>query len=367
MKNAKRYHRQTILPEIGATGQKVLSNARVLCVGAGGLGSPALLYLSAAGIGTIGIIDGDEVSLSNLHRQVLFTDSDIKKSKTRIAAEKIRNQNPDITVIEYDYFINASNAESIIHEYDLVIDGTDNFSAKYVLNDVCVKHSKPLVYASISRFEGRVAVFDSKSGACYRCLYARPPQANIQNCSEAGILGAVAGVIGTLQALEAIKTLIWINDRNTDLKPLISKMAVFDFASFTTTTVAISKNEDCLCSRDISHIKPEDLAQVCATENEIPLSELKSNSGRYILIDVRENEEWNEGHIQNAIHWPLHRFEKGIFPEQVMKTPENTVLYCSAGFRSAQALRALKESGINGVKHLGCGIDGWDRSALKSK
>ena len=339
------YQRQIILPEIGAEGQKKLSQARILCIGAGGLGSPALLYLAAAGVGTIGIVDGDQVDETNLHRQVLFTAADIGKPKASTAAAKIKTHNPELKTVAHDFYLAASNAEQLISEYDLVVDGTDNFDAKYISNDICVKLSKPLVYGSISKFEGRVSVFNANKGACYRCLYPQPPNADVQNCAEAGILGAVAGVIGTMQALEAIKTIL-------NLKPLVSKMAVFEFINFSTMNLAIQKRKDCICAGNKSEIKAKE-------SGSISIQELRMNSEKYCLIDVREDHEWSNGHIRNAIHWPLSRFQNGVFPEQLLKTPQITVLYCQAGSRSAKALDQLHAKGIEGVRHLKGGFQEW--------
>jgi adenylyltransferase/sulfurtransferase len=219
-----RYSRKICLPEIGLEGQKKISNASILCVGAGGLGSPALLYLAAAGVGRIGIADFDRVDASNLQRQIIFTEKDITYQKTECAARHVHEKNSEITIETHPEGLNAENAEKLFERYDLVLDGTDNFEAKYLINDAAVKFGKPMMYGAIQRFDGQASVFDARKGPCYRCLFPHPPKAQIMNCAEAGVIGAVAGLVGITQAMQAIQVIIG----HADFEPLIGKLWTID-------------------------------------------------------------------------------------------------------------------------------------------
>lgn len=246
MNDLTKYSRQILLPDIGSEGQKKISAAKIICIGAGGLGCPALLYLAAAGIGTIGIADHDTVDVSNLQRQILFTPQEQGKQKTEVAKKRLTVLNSDIRIITHNEKLTAENAEDLLVSYDIVIDGTDNFKAKFAINDVAVKLDKPMIYGALQGFEGRIAVFDATKGPCYRCLQPAEPATDIQSCADTGIIGAVAGMIGTIQAAEAIKIIVG----SGNLSPLYGRMWVTDVRTMQTNILTIPKRKDCaICSK----------------------------------------------------------------------------------------------------------------------
>ena len=353
MSNKNRYNRQVILPEIGIEGQEKLSKAKVLCIGAGGLGCPTLLYLSAAGIGNIGIVDFDNVDESNLQRQVLFTIDDIGKNKALAAKTRLNALNPEIKITAYNNELNDKNAEKLFGEYDLIIDGTDNFSAKFLINDAAVKMGKPFIYGSILGFDGQVSVFNHKGCACYRCLFPAPPKGHIPNCAEAGVIGAVAGIIGTTQAMEAIKIIV----NNHVLEPLSGKLLTIDVHNMDCRTLTIPKNPNCpTCSKEKKEIKLTNSSQTCGVISECSPEDVKSNANATI-IDVREKNEWDSGHIENALHFALSDLAAGKIPD--LPKDQEIILYCKKGMRGQQADQILKAKGFTNITNMCGGYDAW--------
>ncbi|MCB0345166.1 MAG: ThiF family adenylyltransferase [Bdellovibrionales bacterium] len=354
----RRYARQTVLPGIGNIGQERLQKAKILCVGVGGLGCPALLYLAGAGVGKLGLVDDDIVDVSNLQRQVLFATEDQGKPKTQVANKRLERLNPSVDISTYQVKLCANNALQICRDYDVIIDGTDNFEAKYLVNDAAVMLGLPVVYGSVSQYEGHVGVFSAKSGACYRCLYPYPPQSYVPNCAEAGVLGALTGIIGSIQAMEAIKLAL-----SSDLlKPLVGRIVIINAADMSASRFAVAKNLECpVCSDNPSITELVGYEHTCESEmpgkeSEITASEL-SSLDTIELIDVREEHEWELERIKGARNIPLSRIQQGEridLPRDQLK-----VLYCVSGVRSQQALLALKENGFKNLKHLRGGIMQW--------
>lgn len=359
--NTERYIRQTVLPEIGPEGQQKLLRSSVLCIGAGGLGSPALLYLAAAGVGRIGIADFDAVDESNLQRQILFTSDSVGKSKTSQAKERLQSFNPAIKIETYEGGLNAQNAPDLFQSYDVIIDGTDNFETKFLINDAAVKYGKPWVYGAIQGFDGQASVFNAQSGPCYRCLYPAPPKGHIANCAEAGVIGAVAGLVGVTQALQAIQLITG----HKSFEPLIGRLWTLDARTMRTHTLTLPKNSDCpVCGRNKEDIVLRYKAPVCRFIPEIsPDQARKKTDG--ILIDVREREEWARGNIEGAQHWPLSQALEGIIPD--FPQDKKIILYCQKGIRSLQAAQILKEKGFLDVYNLTGGYDAWRDFLLVTK
>jgi adenylyltransferase/sulfurtransferase len=348
-----RYKRHLHLAEVGVKGQRKLLDARVLLIGAGGLGSPAALYLAAAGVGTLGLVDFDRVDASNLQRQVLFATSDVGRPKLEVAAERLRALNPGVAIESYDTKLEASNAREILAGFDVVIDGTDTFPSRYLSNDVCVWLGIPLVYGSIMRFEGQVSVFDPKSGApCYRCLFAEPPPPELApNCAEAGVLGVLPGVIGTLQATEALKLLLGCG------APLRGRLLVYDALEMEFREFRIPRDPECVvCGDSPSITEPIDYQAP-----EIAPVELKArlDAGEdLLLIDVREPFERELAAIETARLVPL-----GELPDRLAELEtyrdRAIVVHCHHGGRSRSACELLISKGFGKVENLATGIDGW--------
>lgn len=359
-----RYIRQTILSEIGEQGQKRLSSSRVLCVGMGGLGSPVTLYLAAAGVGTLGIVDSDCVDISNLQRQVVFKNTDQGKLKVAAAQEHLQNLNPEIKVEAIKEQFTNENAEQLLNGFDLIIDGSDNFETKFLVNDAAYKKNIPWVYGAVNRFEGQVAFFWGNKGSCYRCLYASSPKAKIQNCAENGVLGSVVGVVGTLQATLAIQYLISGSNPGHPLFPKIGELTVLDLAGkWDFSTAYIPKRMECLtCSRSPSELSLQYLPSNCESAKLITatvlLERFNTPNPNFTIIDVRTSEEWNMGHIRNAIHWPLDLIENGKLPSFSQKGT-TIIAYCKSGLRSAKAAELLMKANKISVLSLAGGIDGW--------
>lgn len=368
-----RYIRQTLLPEIGNEGQTILSRSKVLIVGTGGLGCPAALYLAGAGVGTIGLMDDDTVDLSNLHRQILFTQPDVGALKVVVAQQRLASFNPTIRIEAIPSRLTSENALEIIKPYDVVIDGTDNFSAKFLINDCAAKLQIPYIYGALARFEGQVAIFSAKESSCYRCLYPHAPAHHIPNCAEAGVLGSIAGIVGSIQATEAIKCLL--SSCSPGLLPHFGRLYIWDTKTMESSHFQIPKRADCtVCSRPLLRepkhhiiVKEEAMTHCSCTSKskldpsqEIDASVLHKDDyfKRCRLIDIRTTEEWNEGHIVNAVHWPLSRLENGELPPIDSEKP--CILYCRSGARSSRALELLGEKGIKNVKHLKHGILSWE-------
>ena len=348
-----RYERQIRLPEIGQEGQDKLLKASVLCVGAGGLGSPALLYLAAAGVGRIGTIDFDRVDESNLQRQVLFDTEAVGKAKALEAARRLKALNPGIQIEAYDEELNAENATQLFPGYDVIIDGTDNFETKFLINDAAVKFGKPWIYGAIQGFDGQASVFNYKGGPCYRCLYPKKPKGRIMNCAEAGVIGAVAGLIGVTQALQAIQIIAG----HESFEPLSGKLMTLDTRTMTTRILALKKNPDCpACGKNREEIVLSYSSPVCGFVPEISVVQIKERAG-YILIDVREQEEWDQGHIDGARLWPLSKIMQGVFPD--LPHGAEIILHCEKGMRSLQAAQIFKDNGFMDVASLSGGYEAW--------
>jgi adenylyltransferase/sulfurtransferase len=365
-----RYARHITLPEIGWEGQRRLKEARVIIIGAGGLGSPASLYLAAAGVGTIGLADFDVVDTSNLQRQVIYGSSDIGERKVRAAARRLRDVNPYIAIIEHDERLTSANALDVLAPYDIVIDGTDNFPTRYLVNDACVLLRKPYVYGSILRFEGQVSVFDAVNGPCYRCLFREPPPPGlVPSCAEGGVLGVLPGIIGSLQALEAIKRIAGTG------QPLIGRLVLFDALTFRWRELGLRRDPACaVCGTAPVVTALIDYDEFCApgaaaidapqpghSLPEITPAELRhrlDRGERISLIDVREPFEWD---IANLGAYGARLIPLDQIPDRRAEIdPEaDVVLYCRSGSRSAGALRQLRAHGYQRVTNLKGGLRAW--------
>lgn len=360
-----RYSRHLILPEVGMSGQLKLKSARVLLVGAGGLGAPVAMYLAAAGVGSLGIVDDDVVDSTNLHRQIIHSVDSVGSAKVQSARKRLGEINPHVQVITYQTHLNSENAREIISEYDVVIDGTDNFPTRYLINDACVFMGKPMIYGSIYRFEGQASVFDARQGPCYRCLYPEPPPPEmVPSCAEGGVLGVLPGIIGTIQATEAIKLIVGKGE------PLLGRLLLLNALQMSFRELRLRKNPDCpVCGKNPTITDFIDYQGFCGIEprqtgemdDEITVVELKAklDAGESIrVIDVRESLEYDLCRLPEAELIPL-----GQLPEQVnrLSTAETIVLYCHVGVRSWQAMMFLKKMGFTRVKNLRGGIDAWAR------
>jgi molybdopterin/thiamine biosynthesis adenylyltransferase/rhodanese-related sulfurtransferase len=336
-----RYSRHLALSEIGITGQEKLKAARVLVVGAGGLGSPALLYLAAAGVGTIGIVEFDRVDISNLQRQVLFDSAQIGQSKAHAAAHRLQALNPTLNIQIHEVELQASNIITIIGDYDLVLDGTDQFAARYLINDVCVLLRKSLVSAAIHRFEGQLFTYVPNLGPCFRCLFpASPAENSIPNCAQAGVLGVLPGVMGSLQATEAIKLIAGIGE------PLIGRLMTYDALSMNFSEFKFSARSDCaVCGLNPSIIAPQDRSSRCDSEQADTISInqlhalLETDRRNTLLIDVREQYEFSTGHIEGAVNIPLSDLSHASIAADEFSL---VVFICRSGGRSAHACQWFK-------------------------
>ncbi len=358
-----RYQRQTVLEMVGEEGQLKLKSASVLCVGAGGLASSALQYLAAAGVGRIGIIDHDVVDVSNLQRQVLFSNSDVGTSKVASAKARLLAINPGIIVDVYFEKFDVNNAEKILSDYEAVIDATDNFSTRYLINDVAIKQGKLNFFASVNQFSGQVAVFCAESG-CYRCVFAEPPLPELApNCNEAGVIGVLPGIMGAYQALEFIKWKLGIGSL------LKGTLLNFDLLTNDFHTLKFSKNPDCTVCKKPSNIQLGTYSDYCSTDKatEISASEVrqKINHGEnFRLVDVREEDEHNSGNL-GGVSLPLSQlFNVESNEVRIRKligdTDQTLVLYCLSGSRSAQAVQILHRLGYADVFNLRGGINSWN-------
>jgi adenylyltransferase/sulfurtransferase len=361
-----RYGRHLLLPEVAIDGQRKLKAARVLIVGAGGLGSPAALYLAAAGVGTIGLVDFDIVEVTNLQRQLLHGTSDVGRSKLESARDRLRDANPNVNLELHPTRLTAANALTIIGRYDLVLDGTDNFATRYLVNDACVLSRKPNVYGSIFRFDGQASVFGTPDGPCYRCLYPEPPPPGlVPSCAEGGVLGVLPGLVGTIQATEAIKLILGIGT------PLVGRLLLVDALEAQFRSVRVRRDPSCPACGTHELTELIDYDQFCATSggagagfDAVPQIEprelaIRRASGESIqLIDVREPHEWEIARIDGARLIPLHRLASAI-PELDRSAP--TAVYCKGGTRSALATRDLLAAGFRQVWSVSGGILRWSR------
>lgn len=355
----KRYSRHLLLPEVGLEGQQKLKNASVLVVGAGGLGCPALLYLAAAGVGNIGIADNDKVELSNLQRQVLFETDHLGKNKAEVAKEKLQQINPFCRIEAYPARIDRENITDILREYELVLDCTDNFPSRYLLNDACVLYDKILVSAALFKFEGQLGVFNypmpaGGRSATYRCLFPQPPGASeIPNCAEIGILGVVAGILGTLQANEVIKIILGIGE------PLVNLLLMYDTLTLQSRTMKFKRIEERAKIQSLEAYTLDCKPWNGQLKKEISTRELKrwmDENKKFQLIDLREEYEYEICHLE-AVLVPLGEIDQML--DSISKE-QPVVLYCHHGQRSASALKYLSEQlGFNNLFHLKGGIDAW--------
>lgn len=348
-----RYQRQIILPQIKSEGQSAIGNARVLLVGAGGLGTPAAQYLAAAGVGHLRIFDGDLVEMSNLHRQVLFDASDCGKNKASVLAERLQRLNTDCVIESHPVFLDKTLAVKYFPDADVIIDGTDNFASKYLLNDVAAFFEKPLVYGAISQFEGQASVFWQGHGPCYRCLFPNPPKASIQNCAESGVLGPLPGMIGAMQAMECLKIILY-QQNSKMLIPLLGQLATFDFAFNSFHSYQLLQMPTCRCATagyrlaDIHELEMKSCNLDEAVSNHAFKEAPKGATTR--IIDVRTQAEWDEFHISGSIHWPFHLMVKGEFPE--LNEGEDYFCVCLSSTRARKAKDILRVHGHLNVSYL---------------
>ncbi|MBI1797024.1 MAG: molybdopterin-synthase adenylyltransferase MoeB [Candidatus Eisenbacteria bacterium] len=360
-----RYGRHLILPEVGLEGQRRLKGASVLIVGAGGLGSPLALYLAAAGIGRIGLVDFDRVEASNLQRQILYGSSDVGAPKLEAARARIHAMNPGVRVDLHETRLDSANALEILAPYDVVADGTDNFPTRYLVNDACVLLGKPNVYGSIFRFDGQASVFDARRGPCYRCLYPDPPPPGlVPSCAEGGVLGVLPGVIGVIQGIETIKLILGIGE------PLIGRLVLFDALAMTFRELELKKDPGCpLCGEHPTVTQLIDYESFCGlapasaagdeTADEIGarvLAQRLASDDPPALIDVREPHEWEIAHIAGATLIPLRTLPARVGELDLRR---ELVLHCHHGQRSMHALDILRRSGFTKLKSLRGGIDAW--------
>ncbi len=357
----QRYSRHLMMPEVTPDGQRRLKAARVLCIGAGGLGSPAAVYLAAAGMGTIGIVDFDDVDLSNLQRQILHGTKDVGRGKLESARDRLHDINPEIDVQLHKCRFSSENAPQLVSRYDVIVDGSDNFPTRYLSNDVCVFARKPNVYGSVFRFEGQTTVFAPHlGGPCYRCLFPEPPPPDsVPNCAQAGVLGVLPGIIGMLQAIEAIKMIVGVGES------LVGRLLHFDALKARFRELNLRRDPECpVCGENPTIFSPIDYEQFCGARDEeaIPTMsahELKQKMDArepFELIDVREGFEYEIARIDGARLIPL-----GEIAERADELPRDRpiVVHCHSGRRSAEAVRLLQQRGFGNIYNLEGGIDGW--------
>lgn len=364
-----RYSRHLLIPEVGLAGQKKIKAASVLVIGTGGLGSPVALYLAAAGVGRIGLVDYDVVDASNLQRQVIHGTSGIGTLKVESARQRMLDLNPDIEVKVYNEPFTSENAMRIAAEYDVLIDGTDNFPTRYLTNDVCVFLGKPNVYGSIFRFDGQVSVFDARRGPCYRCLFPEPPPPGlVPSCAEGGVLGVLPGTIGTLQATEALKLILGIGE------PLIGRLLLYNALDMTFDFVNLRKNPNCkVCGPNPEITQPIDYEAFCGLprhdheEGSVgggwdieagELARLLQSGAQITLLDVREPHELEISRLEGARLIPLGQLAARL---SELDSAEEMVVFCKSGSRSARALELLTSAGFRKVKNLKGGINAWAR------
>jgi adenylyltransferase/sulfurtransferase len=359
-----RYSRHLIMPEVGMEGQLKLKAAKVLCIGAGGLGSPLALYLGAAGVGTLGVVDFDVVDFTNLQRQIIHTTADVGRKKLDSAADKVKAINPNIEIRSFDTHLNSSNALELFRQFDIVVDGTDNFPTRYLVNDACVLTGRPNVYGSIFRFEGQVSIFGTKEGPCYRCLYPEPPPPGlVPSCAEGGVLGILPGLVGIMQATEAIKLILGAGD------PLIGRLVLVDALAMRFRELKLKKNPDCpACGKNPTIHELIDYNEFCGirgeekpVENGVPaisVEELKQRLDRgddLFILDVREPHEYQICNLNG------HLIPLGDLPRRVneLDSSKEIIAHCRSGARSAKAVEFLRQAGFQKVKNLTGGVLAW--------
>jgi adenylyltransferase/sulfurtransferase len=359
-----RYSRHLIMPEVGMEGQLKLKAAKVLCIGAGGLGSPLALYLGAAGVGTLGLVDFDVVDYTNLQRQIIHRTEDVGRPKLDSAAEKLKAMNPFLNIKKFNTHLSSDNALDIFREFDIIADGTDNFPTRYLTNDACVISGKPNVYASIFRFEGQASVFGMPDGPCYRCLYPEPPPPGlVPSCAEGGVLGILPGLLGVIQATEVIKLILGSGD------PLVGRLLLVDALAMRFRELKLRKNPDCpVCGKNPTLKKLIDYQEFCGirgeeapaevTTSEMQVEELKLRLDRgddLFVLDVREPHEYQICNIGG------HLIPLGDLPRRVneLDTSKEIVAHCRSGVRSAKAVNFLRQAGFKKVHNLAGGILAW--------
>jgi adenylyltransferase/sulfurtransferase len=367
VEEVRRYSRHLIIPDVAMDGQKRLKNAKVLCVGAGGLGSPALMYLAAAGVGTLGIVEFDTVDESNLQRQIIHGQSDIGRSKAESARDSVREINPLVEVRLHEERLDSENVMELFAQYDLIVDGTDNFATRYLVNDACVLLNKPYVWGSIYRFDGQASVFWSEYGPCYRCLYPEPPPPGmVPSCAEGGVLGVLCASIGSIQVTEAIKVLTGIGE------PLVGRLMIYDALEMSYRTVKVRKDPECaVCGKNPTVTELIDYEAFCGAVSDEAVEAAKDatitprilkqwiDEGENIaIIDVREPAEYEIVSIPGSTLIPKNEF---IMGEALAKLPQDKriVLHCKSGVRSAECLAIVKSAGFSDAVHLGSGVVGW--------
>ena len=360
----QRYSRHLMMPEVTQEGQRRLKAARVLCIGAGGLGSPSALYLAAAGVGTIGIVDFDDVDLSNLQRQILHGTKDVGRAKLESARDRLSDINPKIDIELHRCRFTSENASELVAHYDVIVDGSDNFPTRYLSNDVCVFARKPNVYGSVFRFEGQTTVFAPHlGGPCYRCLFPEPPPPDtVPNCAEAGVLGVLPGIIGMLQAIETIKLIVGIGE------PLVGRLLYFDALRMKFRELNLRRDPQCpVCGENPTIFSPIDYEEFCgaravrdddglATINVHELKRKMENNGAFAIVDVREEFEYDIARIEGSKLIPL-----GELPERLneLQKDEEIILLCKSGTRSAHAAQLLRAAGFARAYSLEGGVDAW--------
>lgn len=351
MRGLRRYSRHLLIPEVGVEGQERLAAARVLCIGAGGLGSPVLQYLAAAGVGRIGIVDDDRVDESNLQRQTIFATSDIGESKAQVAAQRVREINPLVAADAIPLRFDESNARDLVRLYDVAVDCTDRFETRYLINDACSLEAKPDVYGSIFRFDGQVSVFARGRGPCYRCLFPQaPPAGSVPTCAEGGVLGVLAGIVGTWQANEALKLILDIG------KPLIGRLLLIDALGAQVREIEIERDPSCaLCGASPTihdaalHVEEEERADVDET---VP-SDLDRALEDAVLLDVREPHEAVLGLVDGALHIPASELPARLHE---LDSARRYVVACRVGQKSLWAARLLRDAGFRRITHLHGGL-----------
>lgn len=352
-----RYSRHLSLREVGVQGQEKLKAAKVLLVGAGGLGSPAALYLAASGVGTIGVIDNDKVDVSNLQRQVLYDTQSVGRPKADAAKQRLQGLNPEIELVAHAVELRAANVRDIFSKYDIVLDGTDRFTTRYLSNDACVILRKPLVSAAIHRFEGQAMTYVPGRGPCYRCLFPEPPADGVvPNCAEAGVLGVLPGVMGTIQATEAIKLIVGVGE------PLLGRLLTYDALAMRFEEFRFSRRPDCaVCGDQPSIHAPADLAELCSVEElnqvrRLTPAEFWPMLPEVAIIDVREPKEFAVSHLPGAVNIPVGQMQQRIAE---VPTGRTAVFICRSGARSLTASAIATRAGLTNTAHLEGGLLAW--------
>ncbi len=365
-----RYSRHLLLPEVGVEGQEKICNASVLCIGTGGLGSPLGLYLAAAGIGKLGLVDFDVVDKSNLQRQVMHGESTVGVLKVDSAKDRLADINSDVEVVTYNTRLSSENAMEIFKDYDIIVDGTDNFPTRYLANDAAVLLGKPYIYGCILRFEGQASVFDARHGPCYRCLYPEPPPPGlVPSCAEGGVLGILPGIVGLIQATEVVKLILGKGET------LVGRLLLFDALGMKFRELKLRKDKDCpICGENPTITELIDYEEFCGIPQaqeasaeddglEIGVEEVKQlldNGHKFTLVDVREPSEYDICRIDGSVLIPLGQIQE-LNPQNLngLKPSEEIILHCKAGVRSMKAAKALIQMGYSNVKSMRGGIDEW--------